>query len=756
MPIYYKIAQLVVNPERASSLSRVHISQPDVSQEETVGRLLILAEFPAKKSDYQALFNLIIEQISIAYYENEQILLLNKLATVTVATIFESAVSKINQILFDIYQNQTIKFANEELSITIAVIHENKIHFTSIGRNQALLIYKPKAQAGVSDESFSLINISKKTSDSKEDIFAPNKILANVVSGQIPQNGFFLFTNEALHEYLSEKQLIKIVSSLPPASAAAQIENLLKQTQLAVPFSLLIIKNHKGQQSNDDSPVVSSYSSPELRSISTHRTHMPSGPEKDLNKESIRVLNMTEDKTAAILKPSGFFSYRKLFIGLGAAAGKLKPKTKSNLRILPAKTFDRKQSFISLAKISGFLLTVALSLWTVLRALLSHVTDQDKRQRLVTNLKLIKSRITKTHLIMISVVIICLGLFFANAYRLKQQSQLAQMHEAVAELIKAIEKEETQIEADLLYGNKDKARNSLNQIGAMLRDFPNQMNEQEKTEFNIKKTNYENQLAKINNIIRLSNLEAEVNGKEGHLNNLVSIGDYLYLTVDNKIVKVDKKTKSFKTISDVDSNLKFGSTDKSGAYWLLSGNQILQITPADNLKRLALDEAPDNIKGFEIYYNKLYLYTDTNKQVYRYQLTQDGFRDKTEWLKNNEGLGSIRSLSIDGFVYLLDENSVHQFGSGRPQNFSLSPVEPPLSNPTKIIALKDNDYLYVLEPSQKRLIVYNKKGVFINQYTGDQLGDLSDMAVDESYQTLYLLSGTTVYKTKLLMPTLNK
>jgi len=755
MSIYYKIAQTVVNPDRAGSISRVYISQPDVSQEETVGRLLVLAEFPAKKSDYQALFNLIVEQLSIAYYQNEQILLLNKLATVTVATIFESAVSKINQILFELYQNQSIKFSADELNLTIAVIHENKIQFTNIGRNKALLIYKPKSQPGVIDPSFSLINITKKTTDPREDIFAPNKILANVVSGQVPQNGFFLFTNEALYEYLTERQLIKIITTLPPASAAAQIDNLLNQTQLAVPFSILILKNHKGQHSIDnEGPVVAAYSSPELRTISTHRTHMPMRPEKDINKESIRALNMTEDRTASILKPSGLFNYKKIFTSFSSLISLLKPRKKANLKILPAKLFDRKQSWLSVQKVGAFLGSAGLSIWTVIRAGINQLTNHEKRQNWIDRLKSISKRITKTHLIMIGIVIVCLTLFFANAYRLKHQSEIAKLHESFLELAKAIEKEESQIDADMLYNNKDKARTSLNKIGEMLKDFP-QVSQDEKDEFTAIKARYQKRVDQINNIIRLTNLESEVNGKEGHMTNLVSIGDFLYLTVDNKIVKVDKKSKTYTQISDLDPDLKFGSTDKGGVYWLLAGNQILQINPSDKVKRFAID-APSNIKGLEVYYNKLYLYTENDKQVYRYQLTTDGFMDKTPWLKNTEGLNDIRSLSIDGFVYLLDKDTVHQFGSGRKQNFSLSPVEPALTNPTKIIALKESDYLYILEPANQRLIVYNKKGIFLAQYTGDQLANLTDIAVDENFKMLYLLSGTTIYKTKLPQPVVSK
>jgi hypothetical protein len=119
-------------------------------------------------------------------------------------------------------------------------------------------------------------------------------------------------------------------------------------------------------------------------------------------------------------------------------------------------------------------------------------------------------------------------------------------------------------------------------------------------------------------------------------------------------------------------------------------------------------------------------------------------------------LEAIRSLSIDGFVYLLDKNTIHQFGSGRPQNFSLSPVEPPLSNPTKMIALKESDYIYVLEPDQQRVVMYNKKGNFLAQYKGSELDKLVDMAVDEKAGQLYLISGTTVYQSKLPKPVAGK
>lgn len=754
MALFYKIAQLVINPERSGSVSRAHISQPDTTDEEKLGRLLILSEFPAKKPDYQALFNLIVDQISIAYYENEQIILLDKLATVTVQSIFESALSKLNLSLYDIWQGQSLKFNPEEFNLTICVIHENKLFFANLGRNKALLIYKPKTPNLKAEQQFNLINITKKTNDPREDILIPNKIMSNVVSGMIPTNGYFLFTNEALFEYLSEKQLIKIITTLAPAGAAKQIDNLFQQTQLAVPFSIFIIKNQKGQEPSDyNEPTVVSYGSPELHTITTHRTKMPFSPEKDINKESIRALNKTEALTASILKPSGILNYDRLKTWYKTISKLLTPRKKNILKVLPAKVFDRKNSLAFFNKFTVKSFQLLLAIWYLIKHSLSYLTHKDKRQSLTNKLKNFRQRITKRHLVMIAIVLAVLAALSTSIYTSSIKVRQAKEIESFKQLSLEIGKYETQIASDLSYGNRDKARESINKISELLNNFP-QTTQVANDEFQAIKSRHQSNLELINDVTRIDDLEQIGNfTNTGKLGNIASIDQYLYLTNDDTIIQFDKQTKINPIkIPTESTSLQLGLSDTNGTYWLIAGNQIIQSTVGtENIKRLALDNNGD-IKGMEVYFNKLYIYNSTDKQIYRYQLTANGLKDKTAWILNNEGIEDVRSLAIDSNIYLLDRNTVHKYTSGRKQNFSLSPVEPALSNPSKIITLREGNLIYVLEPDQKRFVVYNKDGKFLSQYTSILFDNLIDFTIDEKYQMMYFLSGTNIYQTKLPIP----
>ena len=54
-------------------------------------------------------------------------------------------------------------------------------------------------------------------------------------------------------------------------------------------------------------------------------------------------------------------------------------------------------------------------------------------------------------------------------------------------------------------------------------------------------------------------------------------------------------------------------------------------------------------------------------------------------------------------------------------------------------------YLYVLDPGSKRIVILTKEGVMVNQYTSEKFTDLRDIAIDETNQKAYLLSGKKIY-----------
>ncbi|MFH0951261.1 MAG: hypothetical protein V1765_02185, partial [bacterium] len=301
----YKIAQLAVSPEqKTDTISKIFISQPAAEEEALLGRLFIVVDLKTNHPEMVRLVNFIIDQAKQNYYRNEQIILLQRTASVKVENIFESAIAKLNQNIVEYLTTEKVKFSVTNVNITVGVIYRNELHLANLGRNKALLLYRSKNPA----DDFDLMDITKNHGESNKDIFNINKLFSNIINGAIPMGSYFLFTNEALAEYLSEKQLIKIITTLPPASAVEQIRNILMQTNVYVPFLALIIQNGRFSQEDFEQPANpirarQTAPLPDKRSIplQTEKKH-----------GSIEALHLTEEKTAKLLSPTGLISFSRL------------------------------------------------------------------------------------------------------------------------------------------------------------------------------------------------------------------------------------------------------------------------------------------------------------------------------------------------------------------------------------------------------------------------------------------------------------
>jgi hypothetical protein len=64
---------------------------------------------------------------------------------------------------------------------------------------------------------------------------------------------------------------------------------------------------------------------------------------------------------------------------------------------------------------------------------------------------------------------------------------------------------------------------------------------------------------------------------------------------------------------------------------------------------------------------------------------------------------------------------------------------------TKLTISEDQDYIYIFEPTGKRLVVFNKNGNFVNQYTSNRFDNLRDFQVDEKNKKIYFLNSASVY-----------
>jgi hypothetical protein len=181
-----------------------------------------------------------------------------------------------------------------------------------------------------------------------------------------------------------------------------------------------------------------------------------------------------------------------------------------------------------------------------------------------------------------------------------------------------------------------------------------------------------------------------------------------------------------KTTLVMDTNKQLG---------LVAGNNSIA-TITSGVNRL------EDVGALGLYNDTLYALTNNLQQVFKFRRQGDGFDGGTIWIiSKDSSLSNARDIAIDGDIYLLNPDTVWKFASGRQTNFGLATVEPTLQNATDFDIQFEGKGIYVLEPSQKRVLVYDKNGAFVSQYVDEGFAQGLSVIVNEGQRSAYVLAG---------------
>lgn len=128
---------------------------------------------------------------------------------------------------------------------------------------------------------------------------------------------------------------------------------------------------------------------------------------------------------------------------------------------------------------------------------------------------------------------------------------------------------------------------------------------------------------------------------------------------------------------------------------------------------------------------------------------KDGKLEGTTWAQNPDFLNA-RSMSIAFTVYVLKENGeLVNYAGGTKSTFSVSGLEKPFLEPTKVVANTDFDYIYVADKGNKSIVVLDDKGAVVKQYKyddGNVWSDIRSISISSDEKTLFVLNSSKVYK----------
>ncbi len=226
------------------------------------------------------------------------------------------------------------------------------------------------------------------------------------------------------------------------------------------------------------------------------------------------------------------------------------------------------------------------------------------------------------------------------------------------------------------------------------------------------------------------------------------------IAVSSGINNVDVK----ETTPPNDSLLAFSLANKDALYvtqdatnfYGLTQDEVFTINKKTEAKKSIIKNTDDwaEVSGLGAYLGNVYVLDKENATILKFAGSSFG---KSNYLTSEvPDLKDATSLAIDGSIWvLLQDGTVKKFTRGKLDDFSISGLDKPLSNPTRIATNSDTDNVYILDNGNSRIIVFTKNGTFQAQYVTKVAKDGKEIEVLEKEKKIYILSQDKVWQIDL-------
>ncbi|MFH1711696.1 MAG: hypothetical protein ABH846_00460, partial [Patescibacteria group bacterium] len=326
--------------------------------------------------------------------------------------------------------------------------------------------------------------------------------------------------------------------------------------------------------------------------------------------------------------------------------------------------------------------------------------------------------------------------------------------EAFRTVVSRIEEKKSAAEANLIYSDNEQARVVLNEAMSLLETLVPDGNNQEgeiqrlKEEINVVLAS----LQGIQQVAVTSLADLSVIDSSAYFTNSISVGGKIYAVTNGQaLYSYNDLEQSWKNENSIAGSI--GSvvkvTNHDSGFLFLDNNQRLGRASLTNntLNPIVSGvESMPSVESIASYNGNVYALSSQAQQIIKMQPQGDGFDAGTNWIKAKDAdLSTARSLTIDGDIYVLTNNSVVKFTTGAEQSFTLDTIDPALSNPTQIWTSANDDFLYILDKAEGRIIVFEKNGNFVTQYVSENFKEATSFTVQGDKKTIYVVTATQLF-----------
>lgn len=601
-------------------------------------------------------------------------------------TSFENAISQINEELGKLAAMGRTQWI-DKLNCIISVKQGSSLSIASCGKISAYLLR---------NEEFTDISCSQTKNH-------PLKTFENFAVGKIRLGDLILLSTAQLFNYVSMDRLLNIFDNMDFLTAAQTVISLLKENAgPQVGFgTLLNLQVPEGQTS-----------------------------EAEVDLENYVV----ENQGARENLPAKAFNYLKTAFALKNPARV--PKVG-----LPAISFGQKLKNLS-GKTQNFM-DKGKNFWQATKSSAKTLKDRAKLQNFRQLSSAKKFFLASAAVALIALVANVSIAVHLNKVRARQSQTTAQLDKIAALLSDA--------QSSLLYKDNSSAANALNQAKDLLPKVSG-LNPAAKERYNKLAAQINDIQTQMEKIFRP---EVKNLGSLGAGHNLINLPDYAATQVNSLIISYQKSTKQIK-----DNSLKLSLAELAAAFingntaavydgnslylWDFSAGALLGPGESQNVP------GKDDFGGMAEYpvNKRVYLANKKSAEIVSFSPGSTTF-GKPIVAVRDAGISQAVDITIDGSIYVLGQNGVNKFQSGKLTAFSLQNLPVPLSGKGKIYTQKDFSYLYILDSGNSRVLIFDKSGNLINTLMSDSFTNLKDFQVDEKNKVIYVLNDGSLLKATL-------
>lgn len=224
------------------------------------------------------------------------------------------------------------------------------------------------------------------------------------------------------------------------------------------------------------------------------------------------------------------------------------------------------------------------------------------------------------------------------------------------------------------------------------------------------------------------------------------------------ILDRQNKTVYFLDTQNKQSSVLAGSENvKNGTHIAVHGNfafvlnedgiYTIDIEKKEAQKSVNKDDKWGEIVALNAFAGNLYLLDRKNNAIWKYVATDNGLSERRSYI--NQGvpakLGNMDKMAIDGSVWVSGEDEIIKYTGGNLGQFSFQGFGDAISGIDAISTSDSEKNIYLLDKSLKRIIVFDKEGLYHSQYQWDSLKDAQNIVASEEEGKIYVLIGNKIY-----------